>query len=61
MTTSTPSAFAFEEKPGLLSPRKMLELPRPGPGAVNPAGDLVLVSVAQWSFDTRKHVLSCVH
>lgn len=48
------SSFDFEHGPEILDPKEMLELPRPGAGVVNPAGNLVFVSVTQWFFTEKK-------
>jgi hypothetical protein len=47
--------FAFKEGPEIFSPKDMLELARPGMGLANPgAGDLVLVPVSKYSFESKK-------
>jgi hypothetical protein len=58
MTSIATNSFVFEEGPGILTPRAMLELPRATPGVPNPAGDLLVSTVAQWSFDEQRCV-SC--
>ncbi|CAE6412251.1 unnamed protein product [Rhizoctonia solani] len=45
------SDFKFVEGKNVLSPKTMLELPRPGSGVANSAGDLSLVSVSQYKFN----------
>jgi hypothetical protein len=56
MTSITTNSFVFEEGPGILTPRAMLELPRATPGVPNPTGDLLVSTVAQWSFDEQRCV-----
>jgi hypothetical protein len=51
----TSDSFAFVESPHVLTPTDLIELPRAGPGLVNPTGDLICVSLAQWSFATKKY------
>lgn len=49
----------FELKDGadVFSPKDLIQLPRPGAGIVNPEKeDLVLVSVSQYSFETKKWI-----
>lgn len=48
------SNFSLVEGKDVLSPKKMLELPRPGSGFANPAGDLALATVRQYNFDADK-------
>lgn len=48
------SNFSLVEGKHVLSPKKMLELPRPGTGFANLAGDLALATVRQYSFDEDK-------
>ncbi|KAJ1303239.1 hypothetical protein OPQ81_011437 [Rhizoctonia solani] len=53
-TPKSPNArsdFKLVEGKHVLSPKTMLELPRPGSGVANSAGDLSLVSVSQYKFD----------
>ncbi|KZP01037.1 alpha/beta-hydrolase [Calocera viscosa TUFC12733] len=52
----TPSTkpFALKEGHDILSPKDMLELPRSGGAVANPAGDLALLPVKEYSFETRK-------
>jgi hypothetical protein len=49
--------FKLKEGKHILSPKNMLELPRPGAGTVNEAGDLVLVPVSKYSFEESKYVV----
>lgn len=44
----------FKQGPDVLSPRDMLELPRPGSGVANAAGDLAFVSISKHSFGDKK-------
>jgi len=44
----------FKQGPDVLSPRDMLELPRPGSGVANTAGDLAFVSISKHSFADKK-------
>jgi hypothetical protein len=46
--------FQFKDGENVLTPKEMLELPRPGAGLVNEAEDLILVSVSQYSFGNKK-------
>ncbi|KAH8104705.1 alpha/beta-hydrolase [Cristinia sonorae] len=55
MASSYKIDFNFKEGPDVFSPKDMLELPRPGAGVANPAGDLVLVSVSKYSFKDKKN------
>ncbi|KAG8679480.1 hypothetical protein FRC08_016957, partial [Ceratobasidium sp. 394] len=48
------SEFELVDGKDVLSPKKMLELPRPGAGLANDGGDLALVSVRQYSFENDK-------
>ncbi len=47
----------FELKTGKdrFSPKDLIELPRPGVGQANAAGDLVLASVSKYSFEEKKY------
>ncbi|KAF8755118.1 Alpha beta-hydrolase [Rhizoctonia solani] len=45
------SDFKLVEGKHILSPKTMLELPRPGNGVANSAGDLTLVPLSQYGFD----------
>jgi hypothetical protein len=49
------SDFAPREGPNIMSPKDLLELPRASPGLVNDVGDLVVVSVATYSFEDEKY------
>jgi hypothetical protein len=46
--------FKLVDGKDVLSPKKMLELPRPGSGLANDEGDLSLVSVRQYNFKADK-------
>ena len=46
--------FKFKEGPDVFSPKDLIELERPGAGVANIPGDLVLVSVAKYSFSEKK-------
>jgi hypothetical protein len=46
--------FKVLENHDTLSPKVMLELPRPGTGTPNPAGDLALITVSGHSFEKDK-------
>lgn len=46
--------FKLVEGEHVLSPKTMLELPRPGAGLANAGGDLALVSVNQFKFEQKK-------
>ncbi|CAG7853281.1 Dipeptidyl-peptidase 5; AltName: Full=Dipeptidyl-peptidase V; Short=DPP V; Short=DppV; Flags: Precursor [Serendipita indica DSM 11827] len=55
--------FKLRDGPDILTPKNMLELPRPGAAVANEAGDLAYVVVSQFSFAKKKseksvHVLS---
>ncbi|KAH0586242.1 Dipeptidyl-peptidase 5 [Termitomyces sp. J132] len=52
--------FGFKEGPGIFSPKNLVELRRPGAGVANQAGDLVLVSVSEYSFDDQKNKKSLI-
>jgi hypothetical protein len=53
--------FKLKEGKHLLSPKNMLELPRPGAGSVNVDGDLLLVPVSKYSFEESKYVAAVLH
>ncbi|KAG8769695.1 hypothetical protein FRC12_004800 [Ceratobasidium sp. 428] len=53
-TPAVRSDFKLVDGKDVLSPKKMLELPRPGAGLANDEGDLALVSVRQYSFEADK-------
>ncbi|QRV92327.1 Prolyl oligopeptidase family [Ceratobasidium sp. AG-Ba] len=53
-TSAARSNFKLVDGKHVLSPKKMLELPRPGAGLANDGGDLALVSVSQYSFESDK-------
>jgi hypothetical protein len=48
--------FKLKEGANVLSPKEMLELPRPAAAMVNTAGDLFLVPVSKYSFEEKKCV-----
>lgn len=45
--------FSLKDGKDVLSPRVMLEMPRPHAGFANFAGDLAYVPVTQYSFENR--------
>ncbi|KZV96420.1 alpha/beta-hydrolase [Exidia glandulosa HHB12029] len=47
------SSFSFKSDPRVLTPKDVIELPRPGPAFVNRAGDLVAVAMANYSFSDK--------
>lgn len=52
---ATDRKFEFKSSPDIFSPKDLISLPRPGAGVANPdKADLVIVSVSQYSFDTKK-------
>ncbi|KAG9116042.1 hypothetical protein FRC07_007495, partial [Ceratobasidium sp. 392] len=53
-TPAVRSDFKLVDGKDVLSPKKMLELPRPGAGLANDEGDLALVSVRQYAFESDK-------
>lgn len=46
--------FAFKAGNDRFTPQDLVELPRPGAGVANAAGDLVLVPVSKYSFSDKK-------
>ena len=48
------SEFNLKTGNDRFSPKDLVELPRPGAGQANAAGDLVLVSASRYSFDDKK-------
>ena len=46
--------FEFKKGEDVFTPHDLVELPRPGEGVPNAAGDLVLVSMSTYSFKTDK-------
>ena len=48
--------FVFKSGQDIFTPKDLVELPRPGPGAANFKGDLALVSVSTYSFKDKKCV-----
>ncbi|KAH9932677.1 alpha/beta-hydrolase [Epithele typhae] len=53
-STMAAPGFAFQQGPDLFSPIDLVQLPRPGAGVANPAGDLVFVPVSQYSLKDKK-------
>ncbi|TFY59295.1 hypothetical protein EVJ58_g5864, partial [Rhodofomes roseus] len=58
MSTAYTTDFAFKEGNSVFTPNDLVELVRPGTGLANPAGDLVLVPVSQYSRSDRKNTKS---
>ena len=52
--TMAPDKFELKSGSSVFSPRDLIELPRPGTGIANPAGDLAFVQVSQHSFTENK-------
>ena len=52
--STEPEDFAFKTAKGLFSPQDLVELPRPGAGIANPAGDIVFVPVSKYSFKEKE-------
>ncbi|KAJ9104021.1 hypothetical protein QFC19_004155 [Naganishia cerealis] len=48
----------LKHKDGILTPKDMLALPRPGPVVVSPSGILGISTVSRHSFETRKTIAS---
>ncbi|KAG8933244.1 hypothetical protein FRC01_010233 [Tulasnella sp. 417] len=46
--------FELKSSADVLSPKDLLSMPRPGQGVANPDGDLIIVPVSQYSFETKK-------
>ena len=46
--------FKLKNGEDILSPKKMLELPRPGAAIANKEGDMAFMVVSQYSFETKK-------
>lgn len=46
--------FELKHGPDVFTPADMLELPRPGTGVPNAAGDLFLVAASKYSFTDKK-------
>ena len=44
----------FKEAAGVFSPKDLVQLPRPGTGTANEAGDLLFVPIAQYSLKDNK-------
>ena len=51
---STRTEFRFKSDRDRFTPKNLIELPRPGAGTANAAGDLVLVPVSKYSFADKK-------
>ena len=51
---SEAKAFSFKSGNGRFTPQDLVELPRPGAGVANAAGDFVLVPVSGYSFADKK-------
>lgn len=49
-------AFKFKDGSHVFTPKDLVELSRPGPGAANTPGDLILVPVSKYSFADKKYV-----
>ena len=49
--------FEFRTGKGVFSPYDLVELPRPGAGVANPAGDVVFVPVSKYSIKDKECVL----
>ncbi|KAI5123133.1 hypothetical protein M0805_000836 [Coniferiporia weirii] len=47
--------FAFKTGSDIFSPKDLVELPRPGAGIANAAGDLVIVPVSTYTFKDKKN------
>ena len=48
------SEFNLKTGDDRFTPKDLIELPRPGAGQANAAGDLVLASVSRYSFNDKK-------
>lgn len=48
--------FKLQHGEDILTPKKMLELPRPGAAIANKDGDIAFMVVSQYSFETKKYV-----
>jgi hypothetical protein len=46
--------FGFKSGNDRFTPQDLVELPRPGAGVANVAGDLVLVPISKYSFADKK-------
>ena len=57
MSLSSEQDFSFKEGPAVFSPKDLVQLARPGSGAANPEGDLLIVSVSKYSFEDKKYAL----
>jgi hypothetical protein len=58
MAAPAQKEFQLREGAHIFSPKDLIELPRPGAGLANDAGDLVLVPVSKYSFEDKKCVYS---
>ena len=63
MASNQPDDFKWQEGADVFTPLDLVQLPRPGAGVANDAGDLVLVPVSQYSSQDKEcvtiMVLSC--
>ena len=48
--------FKFKKGANILDPESLVELPRPGEGRANDAGDLAFAFVTKFSISERKYV-----
>jgi hypothetical protein len=46
--------FKLKDGDDVFTPKKMLELPRPGAAVANEDGDMAYMVVSQYSFETKK-------
>ena len=53
---STIKEFKLRTGDDVFTPKDLVELARPGAGVANLAGDLALIPVSKYSFDTKKYV-----
>ena len=56
-TTMATRESVFKEAADVFSPKDLVQLPRPGTGTANEAGDLLFVSIAQYNLKDNKLVL----
>lgn len=54
MTTDQPENFKWIEGDDIFTPLDLVQLPRPGAGVANGAGDLVLVPVSEYSVKDKE-------
>ncbi len=52
-TMATPESV-FKEAADVFSPKDLVQLPRPGTGTANEAGDLLFVPIAQYNLKDNK-------